>query len=85
VSPGTVSIRASVLKDGHVFSIHILNPKQPGEEDEDESLLPPNPSKNEVGQEKSETERSEKEGGLVRRRGFLFMENILWYRTEALY
>lgn len=57
---GTSSVKATLLKDGHCFSVHILDPKEPSEEsdvdddDDDES------KKDE--KEKSEYEKSEKDG-----------------------
>ena len=59
-------MKACLKKDGHIFTIHILNPKVPGEDDEEDPVVLANPTKTVVGQEKSETEKSEKEGGWSR-------------------
>lgn len=45
-----------MLKDGHLFSVHVLDPKVQGEGDEAASLL-----MDEV-LEKADTEKSEKDG-----------------------
>ena len=55
-------MKACLKKDGHIFTVHVLNPRVPGEDEEEDSITLPNPSKHVVGQEKSETEKSEKEG-----------------------
>ncbi|XP_021376816.1 sperm-associated antigen 17-like isoform X5 [Mizuhopecten yessoensis] len=54
---GTNSIKTSVLKDGHVFCVHVIDPKEGGEDSEGEE----EDSKEEV--EKSEHEKSEKDQG----------------------
>lgn len=56
VYTGTSSVKATVLKDGHIFSVHILDPKEKSEESEDED----DEKKDE--KEKSEYEKSEKDG-----------------------
>ena len=38
---GTVSVNTTILKDGHVFGIHILNPLEGGEELPDPDIRPP--------------------------------------------
>ena len=53
-------MKTSVLKDGHVFSIHILNPKEPLEDETEED----NVFENDDQREKAEFEKSEKEGDL---------------------
>lgn len=55
---GTTSIKSTILKDGHNFTVHILDPKEGTEEtDADEDMpLPAN--------EKAEFEKSEKDGKL---------------------
>ncbi|XP_033741247.1 sperm-associated antigen 17-like isoform X1 [Pecten maximus] len=54
---GTNSVKTSVLKDGHVFCVHVIDPKE-GEEDSEEEN---EENKDEV--EKSEHEKSEKDQG----------------------
>ena len=51
-------MKATVLKDGHIFSVHILDPKENsvGSDDEDDT----DSKKDE--KEKSEYEKSEKDG-----------------------
>ncbi|XP_061176448.1 sperm-associated antigen 17-like isoform X2 [Saccostrea echinata] len=52
---GTTSIKSTVLKDGHNFTVHILDPKESTEEsDQEEDLLPPT-------EEKADFEKSEKD------------------------
>lgn len=53
---GTTSIKSTVQKDGHNFTVHILDPKEAAEESEPEEDLPP-PSR-----EKADFEKSEKDG-----------------------
>lgn len=53
---GTTSIKSTILKDGHNFTVHILDPKEGTEEaDVDEDM--PSPAN-----EKAEFEKSEKDG-----------------------
>lgn len=55
---GTTSIKSTILKDGHNFTVHILDPKEGTEEtDADEDM--PSPAN-----EKAEFEKSEKDGKL---------------------
>lgn len=55
---GTTSIKSTILKDGHNFTVHILDPKEGTEEtDADEDM--PSPAN-----EKAEFEKSEKDGEL---------------------
>ncbi|XP_041352537.1 sperm-associated antigen 17-like isoform X2 [Gigantopelta aegis] len=54
---GTSSVKTSVLKDGHVFSIHILNPKEPLEEETEENDV----LEKDDQREKAEFEKTEKE------------------------
>ena len=49
MTTGTSSVKTSVVKDGNVFMIHVIDPSKPTKEDESS------------GNEKSETEQSEKE------------------------
>ena len=69
---GTNNVKSSVIKDGHTFTVHIMDPKVEGEEEEEEETTngsekpeyiraTPSP-KLEEGQEKGELEKSEKEG-----------------------
>ena len=67
VFSGTSAIKTSVVKDGHVFCVHVLDPKVPGqeeeEEDEDEEEKETVDTKTEdEGQEKAEMEKQEKDG-----------------------
>ncbi|XP_076077508.1 sperm-associated antigen 17-like isoform X7 [Mytilus galloprovincialis] len=59
---GTSCVKATVLKDGHIFSVHILDPKENsnGSEDEDDT----DSKKDE--KEKSEYEKSEKDDKSVK-------------------
>ena len=62
---GTVSVKVAVMKDGHQFVIHVINPK-------DDPHAPPEPKPEETApssgptpdteREKAELESSEKEG-----------------------
>ena len=58
---GTTSVRTTVLKDGHVFAVHILNPRE-GEEENTESgrEKSPNLASKTEEPEKAEFEKSEK-------------------------
>ena len=58
---GTCSVRSSVLKDGHVFTVHVLDPKEASSEEEEEERSTTG-QKTEDGTEKADTEKSEKEG-----------------------
>ena len=54
-------MRTSVLKDGHVFVVHILNPREGQEDDPDASPeLSSNPVAKTEEPEKAEFEKSEK-------------------------
>lgn len=56
---GTTSIKSTILKDGHNFTVHILDPKEGTEEaDADEDM--PSPAN-----EKAEFEKSEKDGKIL--------------------
>ncbi len=59
---GTLSVKTSVLKDGHQFVVHIVDPKVKGEEDEqqDDNTLQQNITDDD-GAEKADTEKSEKQ------------------------
>lgn len=68
---GTSSVKTSVVKDGHTFTVHVLDPKVEGDEDEEDEEEKPKeadavPSgeeeRKEDGVEKGEAEKSEKEG-----------------------
>ncbi|XP_056016107.1 sperm-associated antigen 17-like isoform X6 [Ostrea edulis] len=54
---GTTSIKSTVQKDGHNFTVHILDPKEAAEESEPEEDLPP-PSREKADFEKSEKDDS---------------------------
>lgn len=54
---GTVSVKTSVLKDDHIFTVHILDPKEPALEDDE--LVIDEGMKN--GAEKAEFEKPEKQ------------------------
>lgn len=59
---GTVSVRTTVLKDGHTFVIHILDPKDEAgvaEGDGDQAPVDESATKDE-NQEKADTEKPEK-------------------------
>ncbi|XP_076445026.1 sperm-associated antigen 17-like isoform X2 [Babylonia areolata] len=58
---GTTAVRTAVLKDGHVFAVHVLNPREGEEEPQDPDLEPVSSSTLSDELEKSETEKSEKE------------------------
>ena len=50
-----------MLKDGHVFVVHVLNPREGGEEDSDANLeASSNPAAKTEEPEKAELEKSEK-------------------------
>ena len=51
------------MKDGHTFTVHVLDPKLPGEEEEDidEEIMKESASTDEA-KEKADTEKAEKEG-----------------------
>lgn len=54
---GTNCIKTSVLKDGHVFCVHVIDPKESGDNSDEEE----EDNKEEV--EKSDHEKSEKDQG----------------------
>ncbi|KAL8578119.1 hypothetical protein ACOMHN_055439 [Nucella lapillus] len=60
---GTTSVRTAVLKDGHVFTVHVINPREQGEEESSgPDLEPPlSAARTSVEPEKAELEKSEKE------------------------
>ncbi|KAL5004776.1 hypothetical protein ScPMuIL_018232 [Solemya velum] len=62
---GVSSVKTSVLKDGHIFTVHVLDPLEPGDAsgDEDTDGL----KRDEL--EKSETEKSEKDDDKDTRHG----------------
>ncbi|KAK3098986.1 hypothetical protein FSP39_024961, partial [Pinctada imbricata] len=53
---GTTSIKTTVLKDGHIFNVHVVDPKEFVEDSDDEELL-----EKKDGDEKADFEKSEKE------------------------
>jgi hypothetical protein len=53
-------VRSTVLKDGHVFAVHILNPKEPEEELHYPELEQITRPATDDGTEKSELEKPEK-------------------------
>lgn len=55
---GTVGVKTSVLKDGHTFTVHILDPKDPQADDNDVELQI---DSDRSGAEKAEFEKPEKE------------------------
>lgn len=58
---GQISVKTSMYKDGHVFVLHILDPKDLSSEAElDELLKEPDQEKPEEPVEKAETESPEK-------------------------
>ena len=57
--PGTTSIKSTILKDGHNFTVHILDPKEATDESEQDDDMPP------PAAEKAEFEKSEKDGKFV--------------------
>jgi len=57
-SPGTVSVKTSVLKDNHTFTVHILDPKDNTADDNDVELQM---DSERSGAEKAEFEKPEKE------------------------
>ncbi|XP_078322362.1 sperm-associated antigen 17-like isoform X1 [Crassostrea virginica] len=52
---GTTSIKSTILKDGHNFTVHILDPKEATDESEQDDDMPP------PAAEKAEFEKSEKD------------------------
>jgi hypothetical protein len=69
---GTSVVKTSVLKDGHVFCVHVLDPKLPGQEEEEDEDDEEEKDKDketvmdskieDEGQEKGEMEKQEKDG-----------------------
>ena len=57
---GTTSVKTSVLKDGHLFMVHVVDPKVKGQDDEEEEET--EEVKKDEGVENSEGEKAEKEG-----------------------
>ncbi|KAJ8314693.1 hypothetical protein KUTeg_006843 [Tegillarca granosa] len=55
---GTTSVMSSVIKDGHTFTVHVIDPKEPSDDADDEEE---EEAKIEV--EKAEMEKSEKDEG----------------------
>ena len=74
-------MRTSVLKDGHVFSVHILNPREGEEETPDPDLQPPNPAAKTEEPEKAELEKSEK--GSISKNGVRFTAR--WVKSKTVY
>ena len=57
LSIGSTSIKTTLLKDGHIFTVHVVDPKELSEESDDED-----PQEKKDGDEKADFEKSEKEG-----------------------
>ena len=69
---GTSAVKTCVLKDGHVFSVHVLDPKVPGQEEEEEEeeeeadkTTMITKEEGEEGKEKAEMEKQEKDGEMM--------------------
>lgn len=58
-NPGTTMVRASVVKDNHIFTVHLLNPYEQTEEELDLDIKTSRQQKPE-GIEKADFEISEK-------------------------
>lgn len=58
---GQISVETSVLKDGHVFVVHLLDPREEEEEEPDEELR--EAEKEEEQEKQAEEVRSDAEGG----------------------
>ena len=62
---GTQTVKATVLKDGHQFVVHMLDPKDLEQDEDDNASVSTQVNQSEVQneQEKSETEAQEKDKG----------------------
>lgn len=48
---------SSVIKDGHTFTVHVIDPKEPSDDADDEEEV-----ETKIEVEKAEMEKSEKDG-----------------------
>ena len=57
---GSTSVRTAVLKDGHTFLVHVVDPKVEGEDQPEDPTPPPTPTPRSTvdeSEEKQDTER----------------------------
>nr|KAG5694504.1 hypothetical protein BaRGS_014235 [Batillaria attramentaria] len=58
---GSTTVKTTVLKDGHVFAVHIVNPREEPEEEYDPDLDPSGTAAKAEATEKADLEKPEKE------------------------